>query len=169
MIAKGAVWAICHYEDEPQRVDFPDLIEISLFQRDEFSKTEIVSAKDSRTHVIKFRHSGKPHTLHYFIRETVVEMRESLREVGGRCRVVLSMMDLSLNGDREKGAYLVQERVQEAEGEQIWMVTGYPVEARRILDELDLDVRVIAKPPNHRVLRDEIVEILLEAITASHD
>jgi hypothetical protein len=167
MANKGRTWAICHFEDEPQRVDFPDLIEIALFQHPDFSDTAIESADDARTHVITFAYKGANHTLFYFIRNTAAEMQDCLASAGPDCRVVLSMMDLSINGDRESGASMVRDRLAENGSGEIWMVTGYPVEARRLLDEGDLNVRVIAKPPNHRLLRDEILALLLGALSDS--
>jgi len=164
MGSEARTWAICHYEDEPQRVELPHLIEIGLFQLACFSETDIESEDDTRTHKISFVHEGIPHVVHYFIRLTPEEMRACLRKVGPDCSVILSMMDLSMSGSLETGAAIVRERCAEGSGGEIWMVTGYPVETRRILQESNLDVRVIAKPYNHLKVRDEILDILVSAV-----
>jgi hypothetical protein len=164
----ATTWAICHYEDEPHKIDFPELIEIALFQHPDFSETDIESDPAQQNHVIRFTYRGNEHVLHYLLRYSVQDMRQTLAQIEPPCRVILSMMDLSVGNaaDREEGAYMVKERLEESADETIWMVTGYPVEAKRILEELGLDVRIVAKPPNHRQVRDEIVELLLDAISS---
>lgn len=159
-----ASWAICHYEDEPQRVDLPNLIEIALFQHPDFGETTIQVSEDDRTYRLSFLYAGRPNVLYYFIRETLVEMRERLASAEPACSVILNMVDMSLSGHRHAGASIVQKCLSEGVSGALWMLTGYPMEAQRILQEQGLNVRIVAKPYYHSMLRDEIVNILIAAM-----
>ena len=153
---------IRHYEDEPQTVDFPDLIENALFQKADIEETSIESQTDMKSHKITFKFGGVFNEIYYEIRSSIKEMDDRMAEIGVDVdAVILNIVDLSINGDREYGLSIAKEIIKLENATNVWFITGYVVDTGRLLEENDMEIRVIAKPANHISIRNEVVDIIM--------
>jgi hypothetical protein len=165
------LWAICHYEDEPQRVDFPELIEIQIYGSSKFQEVDIqqdsVDVNDQRPPVERYKISmvqdGRRTTLVYLIGIDESSMAEALVKSGlsfDHNNVVLDIVDLSIGADREAGLGIVKSIEQSPRQNPILMLTGYPVNCKRLFEEHGLNHRIISKPANHRSFVKDCMAII---------
>jgi hypothetical protein len=159
-------WMICHYEDEPYRVDFPELIEIGLFQHPGVTDVMIESETDAQSHTISFVHSGVSHAIFYEIQSNVEEMKRRSSDLSMRDdQVLLNIIDLSINGNREYGISIVKSIRGSIGDEFIWFLTGYVADTRRLFEENEMEFRIISKPTNPVSVSNDILAIILHRIS----
>ena len=152
---------IRHFEDEPQRVDLPELIEMALYQTDGVTNCKIEFAEERDRYNITFSRGDMDWHLIYVVGETLERIDSALASSEGT-KLLLDIVDMSIGSNRSAGIGIVGELIGFGINQQnIWMLTAYFVEARTHCNEKEWKVRIISKPPNHRMIRDDIIEKIL--------
>jgi hypothetical protein len=159
---------ICHYEDEPARVDIPELIESGLYETDNVTDSKI-TWPDSRTrYTITYAYFKNPYSIIYLVESNEKAMDEALASIGTH-RKILHIVDMSLGSDKSAGTKIIENLVASGVAfDDIWMLTAYAAEALRRTKEMKINVRIISKPPNHRDIRDTILQRIADQIAADN-
>jgi len=153
---------ICHFEDEPDKIDLPDLIEAGLYAKRKFNTCTIES--DGSDHRILIEKGGRRFEICYVVRDTLEAMRGAVPEAS-QCEVIAILLDMHLGTGQKSGARIIADLKSSGFScKHVWMLTAYPMEAREQLLGQGLKNRVISKPANLRLIRDEIVAIFMARV-----
>ena len=150
---------ICHYEDEPAKVDFPGMIEVALFGRSKFTDCTIEEPKnDGLTFIIKFTLNDKHYTLNYLIgtdlNEIVYRTGKSVNDA------ILHMVDMSIHGDNRAGVTIVANLLSQGiASEKIWVVTAYEALARD--NQFPSEITIYPKPSSF----DHMTQLIIDMLT----
>jgi hypothetical protein len=150
---------ICHYEDEPHKVDFPGMIEVALYKHPGVSNTDIEEVgTDAQYFIIRFEIDGEAHELHYIIAEGIKEF--TARSRAKVTDVKLHMVDMSINGRDLAGVEIVKDLIGRNVGKQaIWMVTAFEANAR---GNAGLDgITIYPKPSPFSEMTEKILALIL--------
>lgn len=152
---------IFHYEDEPQKVDFPGKIETALFQHPDVEKSRIEEhGVEQQEFTVTYRIAGADNTIRYIIDDSIggAEERAGLKAED----VALHLVDRSIQNDQVRGIAIVEELLaRQVPKERIWMVTAYENLARQ---DLRLKgVAVFPKPSPLAVMIDAMLKIVFES------
>ena len=151
---------ICHYEDEPAKVDFPGMIEVALFEHPKFTDCTIEEPDDDGlTFIIKFTLDGVQYTLNYLIGDHPEDITE--RSDTPVNDAILHMVDMSILSDGQAGVKIVNNLLNQGiASEKIWFVTAYEAMARaNIFPE---GIRIYPKPSPF----EQITRLIIVMLTA---
>ena len=152
---KPIIARIIHFEDQPQHVRYPSLLDTGIGSDERFEDCSMDSSDDETRHVIDCAYQNRPLTLEYLIPEDL-ESVEKTDIVAAQ----LIVADLSFGVDaRTRGYEIVKAVMEMGVGiKDIWMITGYHIQAVEIFGEES--PRIIEKPPIHGDVRNEMLEII---------
>lgn len=149
---------LVHYEDEPQKVNFPGLLEVALYKHPEVTGSAIEEVGDDlQAFAIRFTRDSEEHEVMYIIDETI----EQVEARGGRSVVeaTLHLVDREIGADRDAGLRIVRDLLSLGVApSRIWMVTAYNSLTSREL--LAAKIRVYPKPSPHV----EMIEMLIDLV-----
>lgn len=157
------VFCICHYEDEPGKVDFPELIEALLYDKGKNDCS--INFNDQRSRYdIEFSDNKKNINIHYLVEDSYESMLDELHSLNAIR--LLSIVDASFYGDHDAGIEIIDKliNIDKIETSKIWMVTGYSAKASVALRTRNYDIKVISKPANHMQISSDIVKIIENAM-----
>ncbi|MEI6417502.1 MAG: hypothetical protein WCO82_00395 [Sphingomonadales bacterium] len=154
---------VCHFEDEPEKVSLYNLIEARLFSSGKFESCEIEPRGNGDTgYDIDVMISNNSHQIHYIIFPHISAMLDVVSEEKW-ANVIATIFDLDLGHGRPDGVAVARQLAAQSwplQSSLSWILTGYPVETMRRLDDDGLTIAVIGKPANLRPIRDQIVDAL---------
>lgn len=168
------ILTICHYEDEPQRVEFPSILETMIYKNADFSNVSITGPKKEQYaddgQIYSYFYEILSHTRNenYRILYLIAPSSESIKKMidnnikDGNYKSILHIVDMSIGSNKEAGIEIIKHlKKEDVPNGAIWMLTGYPVQSRQILSELEYDIRVISKPTNVSNIARDIMRIFL--------
>lgn len=151
---------ICHYEDEPAKVDFPGMIEVALFEHPMITDCTIEEPDDDGlTYIIKFTLDGAQYTLNYLIGDHPEDItKRSGKPVND---AILHMVDMSIHGDNRAGVTIVANLLsQDIASGKIWVVTAYEALARTNM--FPEGIKIYPKPSPF----EQITRLIIVMLTA---
>lgn len=155
---------ICHFEDEPGKVVLPEIVGLGLSDCDGVKdrRTEWPSSRTKYT--ISYTYLNEPQSIIYLIEGDEKAMADALASIGEH-KVILYVVDTSLGSDKSAGTKIVRNLVRAGvDSRFIWMVTAYANEALRRIREMNIDVKVISKPPDTADLCDRIIQLVADHV-----
>ena len=150
---------ICHYEDEPAKVDFPGMIEVALFEHPMITDCTIEEPDDDGlTYIIKFTLNGAQYTLNYLIGDHP----EDITDRSGKSvhDAILHMVDMYILSDGQAGVKIVKNLLSQGIAiEKIWVVTAYEALARtNIFPE---GIKIYPKPSPFEQMTQQIINLIV--------
>lgn len=143
---------IFHYEDEPEHIVLPSMIEVALYQHADVTRSSIEELRCPQDYRISYSVAGQDHSLRY-----VLEVSIDAACARAECQVgdvLLNLVDRFISGDGEAGIKIVaalQERG--VPNDRIWMLTAYEVQLRRVLRDSGITIYQKQGATSEMVLR----------------
>ena len=150
---------ICHYEDEPAKVDFPGMIEVALFEHPMITDCTIEEPDDDGlTFIITFTLNGALYTLSYLIGTDPNDIAErSGKPVND---AILHMVDMYIHGDELAGVKIVNNLLSQGiASEKIWFVTAYEALARTNM--FPEGIKIYPKPSPFEHMTQQIINLIV--------